>query len=88
MMQQKHFTIENAKNCDVSATVQQIATKFNVTTLNVSLKYTAVKKLNFNIPRWRTAAILKIEKLQYHDDAERVSSVSAVHSLGSLKLNF
>ena len=44
MMQQKHFTIENAKNCDVSATVQQIATKFNVTTLNVSLKYTAVKK--------------------------------------------
>ena len=32
----------------------------------VSLKYTAVKNLNFNIETWRTVAILKIEKkLQY-----------------------
>jgi len=33
-------------------------------TLNVSLKCMAVKKFNFKIPRWRTAGVLKIEKLQ------------------------
>jgi len=34
-------------------------------TQNMSLKCTAVENLNVNIPRSRTAAILKMEKLQY-----------------------
>jgi len=32
---------------------------------NVPLKCIAVKNLNLNIQKWQTAAILKIEKLQY-----------------------
>jgi len=62
MMQQKHFTIENAKNCDVSATVQQIATKFNGMTLNVSLKYTAVKKIEFQYSKMADSCHLKNRK--------------------------
>jgi len=32
---------------------------------NVFVKCKAVKNFNFKIPRWQTAAIWKIEKLQY-----------------------
>jgi len=34
-------------------------------TQNVSLTCTVVKNFNVKIPRWRTADILKIEKLHY-----------------------
>jgi len=37
--------LENRKNCDISATVWPVFTKFGT--------------LNFKNPRWRTAAILK-----------------------------
>ena len=62
-----HFTRKTRKNrnCNISATVRQISTKFNTMTQNMSLKCTAVENLNVNIPRSRTAAILKMEKLQY-----------------------
>jgi len=56
---------KNAKNCNISATVRRISIKFNVMKQNVSLKCKAVKNLNFNIPRWRTAAITQLEEMRY-----------------------
>jgi len=58
------ISLKNAKNCNISATVRQ-TTKFKVMTQNMPLKCMAAKNLNFTIQKWRTAAILKTEKLQY-----------------------
>ena len=41
------------------------------------------QNVNFKIPKWQAAAILKIEKLQY---LVNISSVSTVRHLGFLKL--
>jgi len=57
--------LTNTKNCDISATVWPISTKFKRVTPNVYLKWETVKTFNFKIMSWQTAAILKIEKLQY-----------------------
>jgi len=59
-----YIILEDAKNCEICATVGPISTKFNTMAQNVFLKHGA-ENFNFKTPRWRTAAILKIEKLQY-----------------------
>jgi len=43
-----------------------------MTTQNVSLKCMTVKNFSVKIPRWHTAAILKIETEISHDDAQRI----------------
>ena len=47
------------KNCVITATVWHISTKLTICDAN------RVKSFSFKIPRWRTAAFLKMDKLQY-----------------------
>ena len=53
----RHF--ENYKNCDVSATVWPIFTRFGTLIHSGSPNRSTFKNLNFTNRRWRTAAILK-----------------------------
>ena len=53
----RHF--ENYKNCDVSATVWPIFTRFGTLIHGGSPNRSTFKNLNFTNRRWRTAAILK-----------------------------
>jgi len=56
-----YISLEKCEKCDISAAIRPSATKFNLVTQNVSVKWMAVKNFNFKIPRWRTAAMLKID---------------------------
>jgi len=60
-----YIKLKKLEKCDIVATVRPISTKLNAITKNVSLKWLAGKNFNFKILRWRTAAILKIDNLQY-----------------------
>ena len=54
-----YISLEYLKNCDISATVWQISTKFGRLMLNVSLKYTAVTNFSFKNPRWQRQFSIK-----------------------------
>jgi len=53
---------KNHTNPDITTRNRQIFAKFGMIVQNVSLKI--VKKLNFENPRWRTAAIVKTVNLR------------------------
>jgi len=82
------FHYKNVKNCNISATIRQVSTKFNLMMQNISQKCIAVENLNFSIPRWQTVAILKTKNCNILWWCRiGLSSASAVHHLGLLKLN-
>ena len=81
------FHLKNTKNAIYQLQLDRrpISTKFNVITQNESLEWLAVKNFSVEIPRWRTATMLKIDNLQYLA-VERVSRAYRLSThLGFLK---
>jgi len=73
--------VENYKNCDISATVFPIFTKFGTLMQNGPLNHSdRLKSLNFTTPRWRSAAILKTVKSPYLCNKAYLSAITMTHS--------
>jgi len=69
--------VESYKNCDISATVLPIFTKFGMLMQNGPLNHSErLKSLNFTTPRWRSAAILKTVKSPYLCNKAYLSAIT------------